>query len=537
MSTLLRPEVGRLRIHGRDPLAARRRVAEVERQERRPGGLPSRASLVVRHAVARPGPPGSDPVAAGVEEAWRDARRPWLQAVDDAPAVWFADDAELLACLVTDLAFGAGDRWWWAGIRRQLGEQPAAVLAAAPSLVPALLARLDRIAATDAVLATIAGPDAVTIASAVALAFAASASDVDTVTAALTDPAAHRTPSTGRGRAPAATARRRGAPSHTWLRRVADTAATRPGAVPAVVHGAAVAIRDGRPLDDVLDGPTPVPAVPDAPLRGGRDASGVAEATAPATPPNHDARTASDRGRDASDPRPRSDRPDARGEAPAPDPADQVASTGLPAADPDHGGDAGVVSDLAGAVFLIDLLRSLGLPDVLEGWHLGSVGAGAVLDGVTRALLRTPEPGEAADPLWRVLADVDGREPGREVAVREGPLVLPVRWRPPHPPANRPVPITPQTSPLLDELHPSLARLAVLLGDHLDEVLTRRLTPLTSEPPATLLRQRGTLVATATHLDVTLSLDGLWLPGRMAGLDLDPGWVPWLGRVVLVHFR
>ena len=42
---------------------------------------------------------------------------------------------------------------------------------------------------------------------------------------------------------------------------------------------------------------------------------------------------------------------------------------------------------------------------------------------------------------------------------------------------------------------------------------------------------------TRTHLDVTLPLSALDVRVRAAGLDLDPGWVPWLGRVVAFHYE
>jgi hypothetical protein len=48
--------------------------------------------------------------------------------------------------------------------------------------------------------------------------------------------------------------------------------------------------------------------------------------------------------------------------------------------------------------------------------------------------------------------------------------------------------------------------------------------------------RRGHLQATRTHVDVTMALDQLDLKVRRAGLDIDPGWVPWLGKVVCFHY-
>jgi hypothetical protein len=47
-----------------------------------------------------------------------------------------------------------------------------------------------------------------------------------------------------------------------------------------------------------------------------------------------------------------------------------------------------------------------------------------------------------------------------------------------------------------------------------------------------LICRSGRLLATGTHLDIAMDLRGADIRVRRAGLDLDPGWVPWLGRVV-----
>jgi len=40
----------------------------------------------------------------------------------------------------------------------------------------------------------------------------------------------------------------------------------------------------------------------------------------------------------------------------------------------------------------------------------------------------------------------------------------------------------------------------------------------------------------ATHLDLVLPLEDVDLRVRRLGLDSDPGWCPWLGRIVAFHF-
>lgn len=45
------------------------------------------------------------------------------------------------------------------------------------------------------------------------------------------------------------------------------------------------------------------------------------------------------------------------------------------------------------------------------------------------------------------------------------------------------------------------------------------------------------VTATRSHLDVHYRLDDARLAVRRVGLDIDPGWLPWLGRVVSFHYR
>jgi len=44
------------------------------------------------------------------------------------------------------------------------------------------------------------------------------------------------------------------------------------------------------------------------------------------------------------------------------------------------------------------------------------------------------------------------------------------------------------------------------------------------------------LIADSSHLDLHFRLNDARLPIRSAGLDIDPGWMPWLGRVVTFHY-
>ncbi|HTU67549.1 MAG TPA: hypothetical protein VMF52_16485 [Steroidobacteraceae bacterium] len=53
---------------------------------------------------------------------------------------------------------------------------------------------------------------------------------------------------------------------------------------------------------------------------------------------------------------------------------------------------------------------------------------------------------------------------------------------------------------------------------------------------ASLVNRAGAVAMTRTHLDVIFPMNAVDLRVRRAGLDSDPGWVPWLGRIVAFHF-
>ena len=52
----------------------------------------------------------------------------------------------------------------------------------------------------------------------------------------------------------------------------------------------------------------------------------------------------------------------------------------------------------------------------------------------------------------------------------------------------------------------------------------------------TLVRRPARIASTATHIDVRFPLAGADVRVRRAGLDLDPGWLPWFGRVIAFQF-
>ncbi len=51
-----------------------------------------------------------------------------------------------------------------------------------------------------------------------------------------------------------------------------------------------------------------------------------------------------------------------------------------------------------------------------------------------------------------------------------------------------------------------------------------------------MVTRSGYVATTRTHLDVTFDQTQLDIGIRRAGLDIDPGWVPWLGRIIYIHY-
>lgn len=52
----------------------------------------------------------------------------------------------------------------------------------------------------------------------------------------------------------------------------------------------------------------------------------------------------------------------------------------------------------------------------------------------------------------------------------------------------------------------------------------------------TLIQRSALIAVTRTHMDITMPLNKLDIRVRSAGLDIDPGWVDWLGRVIQFHY-
>lgn len=87
-----------------------------------------------------------------------------------------------------------------------------------------------------------------------------------------------------------------------------------------------------------------------------------------------------------------------------------------------------------------------------------------------------------------------------------------------------------QSTPQLRPLPPLPAR------EHLLN-LARRLYDRFGLWHPELLQLNATVHFTPSHVDLYAPLNSVRLPVRLAGLDLNPGWLPWLARVVTFHYE
>jgi len=167
-----------------------------------------------------------------------------------------------------------------------------------------------------------------------------------------------------------------------------------------------------------------------------------------------------------------------------------------------------------GIGLLLNLLQRLGYGTWSEDEPLAT-------HATTHALLRLALAVPDEDPVWRALPDID-----HEVAPLAGLNLethLPVRA--PHRLAraarrlSTAVALCPQDAA---RRWIALARCA-LGGTGLDL--------------RALSLRAARLAITPTHLDIVFPLDAADLRVRRLGLDQNPGWIPWFGRIVSLHFE
>lgn len=143
------------------------------------------------------------------------------------------------------------------------------------------------------------------------------------------------------------------------------------------------------------------------------------------------------------------------------------------------------ISDCGGLVFLVHVLARLGLPTLLD---------------------TQPELRECALP-WRIFGDLLQR-----VEAPDDPVLtaLAPRFEPAAPPDG----------------------LTRTWAEQVSAWVERR----TQAPLSALVRRPAILAWTPTHLDLVLPLSALSLAARRYALDANPGWVPWLGRIIEIRY-
>ncbi|MFC8662299.1 hypothetical protein [Streptomyces sp. NPDC057199] len=164
--------------------------------------------------------------------------------------------------------------------------------------------------------------------------------------------------------------------------------------------------------------------------------------------------------------------------------------------------ERGAFSDWAGLLFLITTAADSGLPDrALEEPALAARPLPWILHAAAQVLLAAADP---ADPALLALAGLDRS--------RADALVLRV----------------PAATPEEDGAVTALATDWAL-------ATVRRLDGDGSDPLAAVVsvaRRPGRIIAAPGWIEVHFALTDAEPSIRRAGLDLDPGWVPWLGSVV-----
>lgn len=235
----------------------------------------------------------------------------------------------------------------------------------------------------------------------------------------------------------------------------------------------------------------------------------------------------------------------------------------------------GVASGLAGVMYLVNAVAWLDPPRHLPEL---AIGPWELVELLGRWLV-APAERWLGDPVWGELALLDGREPGTlpGCSVAAGAEYgLPAAWWEPYadldadrywarqagtvrtwsshgflladgpagtvPTHGRRRP--PAAAPLARLAAPAVAGLSAgsawwlaRLGPYVASRLAAELDVPQAALHAELLDRPGRLHATRTHVDVEMPLDAVSLRVRRAGLDRNPGWLPWFGRVVTFHFE
>lgn len=551
--------VQRLRVHA--PGAGSAQAARAQHAVRRwlaeltPAhyGLPAQAIVVVRQVQTRlpalvPGSPWPDPLLPLLRGAARPATQPAIGAA--VAAVWFSDEAELLACLARD-ALAARPTWWWPLL---LGRQPDVALAAArwcraPTQLPRAWLQLcvdDRAIWLQAMgrAARVELQQALRSAFAVCDAVQAWVAGDDTMLSRAWTSPAHGVPVTDASHRPETALPHGAAPPAPRLHRLLQALSTDAMAAASPAHatawcpeltaaGAPRPANTSRSAVDTRQHSAPTLAAAVAPWPG--QPVGAYAPVPPASPGTGRDRPTGAGGAAAAPvagPSPQTPRP-------AADTLESTALAGTPHAEsprPAAPRRTEVIADpstetvfethYGGLFFLLNVALAMALyGDFTQPRTLGLAHTPwqflCALGG------RWAGPGWRGDPLsgWlRACAATQAwpRQPGtpRAGAATRSPATGTARQQQQGP--QRPAP-----PDRLGELAPRLAqRLALALG----LPRPRAAVALTLQLPARLVARPG-------RVDLHFALVTLPLALRLAGLDRDPGWVPAAGCDFRFHFH
>ena len=231
---------------------------------------------------------------------------------------------------------------------------------------------------------------------------------------------------------------------------------------------------------------------------------------------------------------------------------------------PRYGGFAGDLSEHAGLIFIIPLMKRIGMDTLMEDfpayedldlpWRIlfrcaELLGISAD-DPVLEFLGEKPEPSHVipeftAPPEWRriLLQSASGGHAFRMGRIRgmpgyrlifapKGRLVIGL-WHP----GNRA-----RIKFWIDQARKRMGIAASRtwsmdrLVDTMVTAMNRYCRQYAAMGLGGLIRRPAYIATTKTHLDVTFPFSQLDIRVRMAGLDINPGWVPWLGRVFQFHY-
>jgi hypothetical protein len=99
------------------------------------------------------------------------------------------------------------------------------------------------------------------------------------------------------------------------------------------------------------------------------------------------------------------------------------------------------------------------------------------------------------------------------------------------------IPLDRLAGPLAANLGTGLRDWLGLALPYIRQRLARSLGAEPGQIAQTLLHHRGRLFVTQMHVDLVLPMSSIHIAVRRSGLDVDPGWVPELGRIIKFHFE